>query len=44
MVQDLKSAQDFKLFGGFKPYHRQSEHSKIQKPKRFWADAPFSAP
>jgi hypothetical protein len=44
MVQVLKSAQDFELFGGFKPWHRQGEHLKIQKPKRFWADAPFSTP
>jgi hypothetical protein len=44
MVQVLKSAQDFELFGGFKPWHRQGEHSKIQKPKRSWADAPFSTP
>jgi hypothetical protein len=28
MVQVLKSAQDFELFGGFKPWHRQGEHSK----------------
>jgi hypothetical protein len=44
MVQVLKSAQDFELFGGFKPWHRQGEHLKIQKPKRFWADAPFLTP
>jgi hypothetical protein len=35
MVQVLKGAQDFEIFGGFKPWHRQGEHSKIQKPKRF---------
>jgi hypothetical protein len=35
MVQVPKGAQDFELFGGFKPWHRQGEHSKIQKPKRF---------
>jgi hypothetical protein len=44
MVQVLKSAQDFELFCGFKPWHRKGEHSKIQKPERFWADTPFSAP
>jgi hypothetical protein len=44
MVQVLTSTQDFELFGGFKPWHRQGEHLKIQKPKRFWADAPFSTP
>jgi hypothetical protein len=36
MVQVLKSAQDFELFGGFKPWHRQGEHSKIQKPEPFF--------
>jgi hypothetical protein len=41
-VQVLKSAQDFELFRGFKPWYRQGEHSKIQKLQRFWADAPFS--
>jgi hypothetical protein len=44
MVQVLESAHDFELFGGFKPWHRQGEHLKIQKPKRFWADAPFLPP
>jgi hypothetical protein len=44
MVQVPKSAQDFELFGGLKPWHRQGEHLKIQKPKRFWADATFSTP
>jgi hypothetical protein len=44
MVQVLKSAQDFELFGGFKPWHRQGEHSNIQKRRRLWADAPFSTP
>jgi hypothetical protein len=42
MVQVLKSAQDFELFGGFQPRHHQGEHLKIQKPRRFWADAPSS--
>jgi hypothetical protein len=43
MVQVLKSAQDFELFGGtaLAPSGRAP---KIQKPKRFWADAPFSTP
>jgi hypothetical protein len=31
MVQELKSAQDFEVFGGFKPWHRLGEHSTIQK-------------
>jgi hypothetical protein len=31
-------------FSAAQPWHRQGEHSKIQKPKRFWADAPFSTP
>jgi hypothetical protein len=47
MVQVLKSAQDFELFVSTalaQPWHSQGEHSKIQKPKRFWADAPFSTP
>jgi hypothetical protein len=30
MVQVLKGAQDFELFGGFKPWHPQGEHSKIR--------------
>jgi hypothetical protein len=34
MVQVLKSAENFELFGGFKPWHRQGEHLKIQKPKQ----------
>jgi hypothetical protein len=29
VVRMLKSAQDFELFGGFKPWHRQGAHSKI---------------
>jgi hypothetical protein len=31
-------------FSAAQPWHRQGEHLEIQKPERFWADAPFSTP